>query len=120
MATCLSHFEKEYLILVLKQFIHFKERAEKAILQLTVEELHWRPNEESNNIAIIIKHLSGNMQSRWSEFLTTDGEKASRDRDSEFLDDIYKKEDLMKAWEDGWKLLFQTIENYNHLTYIKR
>ncbi|WP_019241029.1 MULTISPECIES: DUF1572 family protein [Bacillus] len=107
----MSHFEKEYLILVLKQFIHFKERAEKAILQLTVEELHWRPNEESNNIAIIIKHLSGNMQSRRSEFLTTDGEKASRDRDSEFLDDIYKKEDLMKAWEDGWKLLFQTIEN---------
>ncbi len=107
----LGNFEKQYLSIVIEQFKHFKERAEKAIAQLSEEELHWKPNEESNNIAIIIKHLSGNMHSRWVDFLTTDGEKPYRDRDSEFIDDFQTKEQLMQKWEDGWKLLFNTIEN---------
>jgi hypothetical protein len=76
---------KEYLSIVIQQFRHMKERAEKAIGQLSEEELHWKPNEESNSVAVIIKHLSGNMHSRWVDFLTTDGEKEYRDRDSEFI-----------------------------------
>jgi hypothetical protein len=92
----LGNFEKQYLSIVIQQFKHFKERAEKAIAQLSEEELHWKPNEESNNIAIIIKHLSGNMHSRWVDFLTTDGEKPYRDRDSEFIDDFQTKEQLMQ------------------------
>lgn len=107
----MSNYEKEYLSIAIEQFKHFKERAEKGIQQLSEEELHWKPSEESNSIAIIIKHLSGNMHSRWVDFLTTDGEKNYRDRDSEFVDANESKEHLMIVWEDGWKFLFNTIEN---------
>ncbi|MGE7875082.1 DUF1572 family protein [Bacillus paramycoides] len=107
----MSNFEKEYLTIAIGQFKHFKERAEKGIQQLSEEELHWKPSGESNSIAIIIKHLSGNMHSRWVDFLTTDGEKSYRDRGLEFIDDNESKEYLMQIWEDGWKLLFNTIEN---------
>jgi len=107
----LSQLENEYLFIVTQQFKHFKMRAEKAFKQLSEEELHWKPSEESNNIAIIIKHISGNMHSRWVDFLTADGEKTYRNRDSEFIDDIGPQEQLMKIWEDGWKLLFHTLEN---------
>jgi len=107
----LSNLEKEYLSIVIQQFRHYKERAEKAIEQLSEEELHWKPNEVSNNIAIIIKHLSSNMHSRWVEFLTTDGEKVYRDRDIEFVDDLQTKTEIIQSWENGWALLFNTIEN---------
>lgn len=107
----MSNYDKEYLSIALGQFKHFKERAEKGIQQLSEEELHWKPSEESNNIAIIIKHLSGNMHSRWVDFFTTDGEKHYRDRDSEFVDANESKEHLIEIWENGWKLLFNTIEN---------
>lgn len=106
----MSNIEKDYLTIVNWQFKHFKERAEKGISQLTEEELHWKPNDESNNIAILIKHLSGNMRSRWVDFLTTDGEKTYRDRDSEFVDDIESKEQLMQFWEEGWGLLLHSIQ----------
>jgi len=107
----LNQLEKEYLSIVMLQFRYFKERAEKAFKQLSEEELHRKPSEESNNIAIIIKHISGNMHSRWVDFLTADGEKTYRNRDSEFVDDIMPQEQLMKIWEDGWKLLFHTLRN---------
>lgn len=109
----LEELGKEYLSVVIDQFRHVKERAEKAIAQLDEQDLHWKLNEQSNNIAIILKHLSGNMHSRWVDFFTTDGEKAYRDRENEFVDDIESKQILMKRWQDGWKLLFQTVE---HLT----
>ena len=104
-------FEEEYLRITLGQFRHFKKRAEDGIRQLSEDELHWKPSEESNNIAIIIKHLSGNMHSRWVDFLTTDGEKPYRNRDMEFDDGNESKEHLMQIWDEGWKLLFNTIEN---------
>lgn len=107
----MSNYDKEYLSIAIGQFKHFKERAEKGIQQLSEEELHWKPSEASNNIAIIIKHLSGNMRSRWVDFLTTDGEKHYRNRDAEFVDTNESKEHLMEIWEHGWKLLFNTIEN---------
>ncbi|MDN4608558.1 DUF1572 family protein [Sporosarcina highlanderae] len=107
----MSNFEKEYLAIAIRQFKHFKERAEKGIQQLSDDELHYKPSGESNNIAIIIKHLSGNMHSRWVDFLTSDGEKSYRDRDGEFIDDNESKEYLMRKWEKGWELLFNTIEN---------
>ena len=95
-------FEKEYLTTIIEQFKHFKERAEKGIEQLSEMDLHWKSNEESNSIAIIIKHLSGNMHSRWVDFLTADGEKAYRNRDLEFVDRNESKKHLMQIWEDGW------------------
>ncbi|MGG2063953.1 DUF1572 family protein [Bacillus sp. S14(2024)] len=106
----MDRVEDKFLSTILSQFTHIKERAEQAIEQLTELELHWRPNEESNSIAIIMKHLSGNMHSRWLHFLTTDGEKEYRDRDDEFVDTIQSKEDLMHIWEKGWFLLFSTIQ----------
>lgn len=110
---------KEYLSVTVDQFRHMKKRAEKAIAQLDEQELHWRPNEQSNNIAIIIKHLSGNMHSRWVDFFTTDGEKTYRDRENEFVDDIESKQVLMKRWEEGWKLLFQTVEQLSEEDLLK-
>ncbi|WP_240793440.1 DUF1572 family protein [Psychrobacillus vulpis] len=107
----MSHFEKEYLSIIIQQFSHFKQRAELGIEQLSEDELHWKPSEESNSIAIIMKHLSGNMHSRWVDFLSTDGEKSYRNRDSEFIDDYQPKEKLMQNWEEGWNLLFSTLEN---------
>ncbi|WP_343042161.1 DUF1572 family protein [Ornithinibacillus caprae] len=73
--------------------------------------MHVKPSEESNSVAIIIKHLSGNMSSRWVDFLTTDGEKSYRNRDNEFIDEYETKEELMKRWDKGWALLFNTIES---------
>lgn len=107
----MNSFEKEYLSIVIQQFKHFKTRAEKAFLQLSDEDFHWKPNIESNNIAIIIQHISGNMNSRWMDFLTTDGEKQYRERDMEFIDRGETRETLMRHWEDGWNLLFDTLEN---------
>nr|WP_239454421.1 DUF1572 family protein [Bacillus suaedaesalsae] len=107
----MANFEKEYLSIVIGQFRHFKERAELGIAQLSEEELHWKPNEESNNIAILIQHISGNMHSRWVDLLTSDGEKSYRDRDREFVDKLESKFHIMEQWESGWKLLFESIEN---------
>ncbi|KMM37946.1 DUF1572 family protein [Guptibacillus hwajinpoensis] len=107
----MSNVEEEYLSILVQQFRHFKERAELGIKQLTEEELHWKPSEESNNIAILMKHISGNMNSRWNNFLTTDGESSDRNRDIEFVDNCEPLEKLMQRWEDGWKILFSTLEN---------
>ena len=102
--------EQQYLTIVTSQFTHFKERAELAFKQLTDDELHWKPSGESNTIAIIIKHLSGNMHSRWVDFLITDGEKTYRDRSDEFSEKRLPRDELMKKWESGWHLLFETVE----------
>ncbi|PLR85802.1 MULTISPECIES: DUF1572 family protein [Bacillus] len=100
----MNNFEQEYLSITINQFKHFKERAEKAFSQLSEVQLHRKPSEESNNIAIIIKHLSGNMRLRWVDFLTTDGEEPYRDRDDEFCDNGESKKDLLYKWEEGWDL----------------
>ena len=103
--------EKQYLSTVITQFAHFKDRAELAFIQLTDDELHWKPSEESNTIAIIIKHLSGNMHSRWVNLLTVDGEKSYRNRADEFFDERLSREELMYKWDSGWRLLFETLES---------
>lgn len=103
--------ETEYLHIVRQQLQQMKTRAEQALAQMSDEDLHWRQNSESNSIGIIIQHLSGNMSSRWMNFLETDGEKASRDRKKEFIDQLYTRELLNEEWNKGWRLLFNTIEN---------
>lgn len=107
--SLLATFEKQYLSTVITQFSHFKERAELAFNQLSDDELHWKPSEESNTIAIIMKHLSGNMHSRWVDFLTTDGEKSYRNRNDEFFGEQLSREELMHKWDSGWQLLFHTL-----------
>ncbi|MBL7933641.1 MAG: DUF1572 family protein, partial [Bacteroidia bacterium] len=86
---------------------------EKTFSQLSDEQLFWKPNDESNSIGTIAKHLWGNMLSRWTDFLTSDGEKDWRDRDAEFENDIQTREELLKKWNEGWKCLFDTLNGLN-------
>lgn len=99
----------EYLKIVKGRFESVKNLGDKTISQLAEEDIHWKLNEASNSIAIIVKHLSGNMISRWSDFLTTDGEKFSRNRDQEFEDDIASKQEMITIWEKGWNMLLDTL-----------
>lgn len=103
-------FKYTYLNTVLNNFQNIKSTAEKAIKQLSFEELHWMPNEESNSVAVIVKHMAGNMVSRWTDFLTSDGEKSNRNRDGEFEGQFSSSEELLQSWETGWTRLIETIE----------
>jgi hypothetical protein len=100
-----------YLESVKKQFLYYKTLGEKAIEQLQPEQLFVSVNEDTNSIATIIKHLSGNMLSRWTDFLTSDGEKEGRNRDSEFEEIITTKEVLLQAWNLGWDCFFNAINS---------
>lgn len=100
---------KDYLSSVQKQFEYYKMLGEKTFAQLSDEQLFWQYNEESNSIATIVKHLSGNMLSRWTDFLTADGEKEWRNRDAEFENDLQTREELLSAWNKGWQCLFDAI-----------
>ncbi len=103
-------------------FKTYKQLGEKAMAQLSAEQLFWMPEPESNSVYLIVKHLHGNMLSRWTDFLTTDGEKEWRIRDSEFINEGMKglgddvstslnmtREKMMKIWEEGWQCLFDTL-----------
>ena len=131
-----------------KQFLYYKTIGEKAMDQLEPEQLFYAANEDTNSIAIIVKHLHGNMLSRWTDFLTTDGEKESRNRDAEFEDNStlsrhpelvsgshgemlnppadrqYDKADLLKKWNEGWDCLFNALnelkpEQLSQIIYIR-
>lgn len=101
----------QYLKSADRQFRMYKKLGEEAIQQITDEQLFIMPNEESNSVAIIVKHLWGNMLSRWTDFLTTDGEKPWRQRDAEFENDINTREALMQKWEEGWQCLFNALDS---------
>jgi hypothetical protein len=103
-------FTTSYIEDSLELFRQYKKLAERAMEQVTDEQLFALLDPEANSIAIIVKHLSGNMRSRWSDFLTTDGEKPGRDRDSEFVEPPATRKGLLDAWEDGWTRLFQALE----------
>jgi hypothetical protein len=89
---------------------HYKRLAERAMEQVTDAQLFATLDPEANSIAIIVKHMVGNMRSRWTDFLSTDGEKPTRDRDSEFVEPPATRKALMDAWESGWACLFQALE----------
>jgi len=89
----------------------YKQLGEKAMAQLDEQELNWQANEDSNSIATIIKHLWGNMLSRWTDFLTTDGEKPWRQRDAEFDNEVTGRDAMMAKWEEGWKCLFTALDS---------
>ncbi|MBB3838251.1 hypothetical protein FHS57_002256 [Runella defluvii] len=93
-----------------KQFEYYKLLGDKTMQQLSDEQLFWSYNEESNSIATIVKHLWGNMLSRWTDFLTTDGEKESRNRDAEFINDATTRQEVLEQWEEGWTCLFQALD----------
>ena len=103
--------KKEYLTSVKKQFEYYKSVGEKTFDQLDEKDLFWQYNEESNSIAIIVNHLWGNMKSRWTDFLTSDGEKEWRNRDLEFETVIKNKTELLEKWNDGWECLFDALDS---------
>lgn len=97
-----------------KRFQYYKTLGDKTFEQLSEEQLFWKYNDESNSIAIIVKHLAGNMLSRWTNFLTEDGEKDWRNRDAEFENDFKTKQDVLDYWEKGWQCLFQALDEINN------
>ncbi len=100
-----------YLSSAKRQFLYYKSLGEKAMEQLKDEELYWQPNEESNSIVTIVQHMWGNMLSRWTDFLSTDGEKPWRQRDAEFDNEKLDRETILKKWNDGWKCLFDALDS---------
>jgi hypothetical protein len=102
-------FTTSYLEDSLSLFRQYKKMAEGAMAQVTDEQLFAALDPEMNSIAIIVKHMAGNMRSRWTDFLTSDGEKPDRNRDSEFVEAPATREALMKMWEDGWDRVFSAI-----------
>ncbi|HMQ78563.1 MAG TPA: DUF1572 family protein [Ignavibacteria bacterium] len=114
----------EYLTSIIKQFEYYKMLGDKTFLNIPDEMLFWQYNNESNSIAVIVKHLWGNMLSRWTDFLTTDGEKSWRKRDEEFENDIGSKDELLKKWNEGWECLFNALnslkpEDLDKIIYIR-
>jgi len=108
-----------------KLFKYYKSLGDKSFDQVSDEQLFSSKNENSNSISIIVKHLHGNMMSRWTNFLTEDGEKKWRDRDGEFQDTIKTRKELLQKWEEGWATLFHAIEplqatQLEDLIYIRK
>ena len=102
-----------FLTSYIKRISYYKELADKTFAQLNEADFHYQPNEVSNSIAIIIQHMAGNMLSRFTNFLTEDGEKEWRNRDTEFEEQQLSKEELLKKWGDGWACVMNAI---NQLT----
>jgi len=116
--------DSSYLPSTIKQFEYYKSLGDKTIAQLTFDELKKEFAQDSNSVSIIVKHLVGNMLSRWTNFLTEDGEKKWRKRDEEFIDDFKSKDELLDAWNKGWNCLFTAIKplsnpNLEQVIYIR-
>lgn len=105
-------FEKYFLDNTIGVFTNYRALAEKSFAQLENDaDFHYKPDAESNSIAVIMKHMSGNMISRWTDFLTTDGEKPNRNRDSEFVDGTETREQLIESWNRGWQVFMDTLHS---------
>ncbi len=113
-----------YLRSAIKEFRRYKSLGDKTFSRLSEEDIHWRLNEESNSIAVIVKHMAGNMLSRWTNFLNEDGEKTWRKRDDEFVDSFSTKHEMTEAWDKGWTCVFDALnsitpDDYNTQVYIR-
>lgn len=115
---------QSYLESIKKQFEYYKMLGDKSMEQVPKDKLFWQYNNESNSIAIIVNHIAGNMLSRWTDFLTADGEKEWRNRDAEFENVLKTKSDVLQRWNEGWECLFQamnslTEEDLDKIIYIR-
>ena len=99
LAACVAEFRKT------------KAYAEKAFAQLRDDDFFFRLNDRQTSIHAYVKHLSGNMLSRWTDFLTTDGEKPDRDREGEFVEEVVPREQVLATWERGWQAVFAALES---------
>src|SRR5215472_17627547 len=104
-------FKETYIQLAVREFQRAKALADGAVAQITSEQFFAAPSEGDNSIAVIVKHVGGNLLSRWTDFLTSDGEKPGRNRDVEFeIVGADSRPSLMKQWEGGWQALFSALE----------
>lgn len=120
----ITPMDSNYINSAKQQFLYYKMLGDKTMAQLGDEELLWQYNDASNSIAIMVKHLWGNMMSRWTDFLTTDGEKDFRKRDEEFESDLKTRAEIIAKWEEGWACLFEALdsineENFDTTIYIR-
>jgi hypothetical protein len=118
-------FQEGFIKSSLFEFQRYKMLGDKTFAQLTDKDLLWKYGEGDNSIAQIVKHLSGNMRSRWTNFLTEDGEKEWRNRESEFVDPPSSKRELLETWEKGWNCLFEALNtidasNFNSKITIRK
>ena len=110
---------KEYLETVIRRVRYYRHLAEQTFDQLEDKDFHFQPSSESNSIALIIQHISGNMLSRWTNFLTEDGEKEWRHRDNEFIIHEYSKTQLMELWNEGWECFINSLESLKEEDLLK-
>ncbi|MFE5318963.1 DUF1572 family protein [Paenibacillus sp. NPDC056579] len=111
METSASSVAAYFLQDTIQTFRSMKKLADRAMEQLEASQFRAAPDPESNSMEIIIKHMHGNMLSRWADFLTSDGEKPTRDRDGEFESGALDREQLLQLWEEGWSALFAALED---------
>lgn len=117
-------FNRSFLSSAIKRLKYYKDLGDKTFAQLSDEDFHFIPAEECNSIAVIIQHMHGNMLSRWTDFLNSDGEKEWRKRDEEFEEQNVSKEQLLNLWEEGWKCFMDAItslsdDNLEKTIYIR-
>jgi hypothetical protein len=108
-----------YLDSAIKRLLTYKTLGDKTFTQLEEDDFHYTPNQESNSISVIIRHLHGNMLSRWTNFLTEDGEKPNRDRDTEFVPPPLGKEAIIALWEEGWNCLLTALRSLKEEDLLK-
>ncbi|CAM4309573.1 DUF1572 domain-containing protein [Zobellia nedashkovskayae] len=104
-------YPNNFIKSVLFEFNRYKSMGDGTFLQLNDEDIHWKLNEGDNSIALIVKHMSGNMLSRWTNFLTEDGEKPWRNREDEFTNPYKTKIEMLAGWEEGWQCLFKALNS---------
>lgn len=110
----------EYLKTARARFAEVRSTAERTFAQLSNDQFHWSPNAESNSIAVIIKHISGNMISRWTNVFNSDGEKETRDRDGEFVaEGAAGRQALMAAWDQGWSTFLATLDSITEADLLR-
>ena len=108
-----------FLQSAIKRLSYYKDLGDKTFAQLTERDFHYQPNETSNSIAITIQHMAGNMLSRWTDFLTTDGEKGWRNRDTEFEEQQLSKQQLMELWNKGWQCFLEALQSLKEDDLLK-
>jgi hypothetical protein len=117
--NAIMNFEEGFLKDTIKRLHYYKELCDKTFDQLEEKDLFFQPNAESNSIAIIVQHLHGNMLSRFTNFLTEDGEKTWRNRDAEFEITSNKKEEVLSLWKEGWDCVFAALESLEPKDLLK-
>ncbi len=110
----------EYLRVMQETFKKYKDMGDKTFAQLNEKDFHFKPDPGSNSISIIVKHLSGNMISRFKDFLTTDGEKPDRNRDGEFEDSTTTKNEIIEMWERGWKVFYEAFNGLKEEDLLRK